>query len=314
MKKRVINKILSSVHKALCESIKDEKVRQLVQDNTIITGGCITSMLLQEDVNDYDLYFRNKETVLALAKYYVNQYKEIKLTYVEGSDEEGDVKDTLNELRVKDNDDRVRIVSQSRGIDSITDHSGEYQYFETISDESKAEDYIKNVFEALKIPGKLEKYIPILLTNNAITLSNNIQIIIRFYGEPEEIHKNYDFVHVTNYWTSWDKKVVTNTSALESILAKELRYVGSLYPICSLFRVRKFIKRGWSIHAGQLLKIAFQINELDLKDYSVLEEQLTGVDVAYFKEVIDIIKEDAEKGKSIDSTYLAQVIDKLIGD
>lgn len=314
MKKRIINKILSSVHKSLCESIKDKKVKELVKNNTIITGGCITSMLLQEDVNDYDLYFRNKETVLALAKYYVEEYKKIKLEYVKGANEEKDVKEALNSLYVKYDDNRIRIVSKSRGVDSITDHSGEYEYFETVSDENKAEDYIKNVFEALKKQGKVEKYVPILLTNNAITLSNNIQIIIRFYGEPEEIHKNYDFVHVTNYWTSWGKEVVTNTSALESLLAKELKYTGSLYPICSLFRVRKFLKRGWSIHAGQLLKMAFQINELNLEDYEVLEEQLTGVDVAYFQEVIDILRKDVKNGKTIDATYLAQVIDKLIGE
>ncbi|HXJ41375.1 MAG TPA: hypothetical protein VNH18_18985, partial [Bryobacteraceae bacterium] len=58
-----------------------------------------------------------------------------------------------------------------------------------------------------------------------------------------------------------------------------------------LFRLRKFIKRGWSINAGQILKIAFQVSELDLNNLEVLEDQLTGVDVAYFVQLITKLKE-----------------------
>ncbi len=147
------------------------------------------------------------------------------------------------------------------------------------------------------------------MSTNAITLSHKVQVVLRFYGEPEEIHKNYDFVHCTNYWSSWDGKLTLHQPSLESLLAKELRYVGSKYPICSLFRLRKFIQRGWTVNAGQILKIAFQVSELNLSDFTVLEDQLTGVDVAYFVQIIDKLKDkDPEK---VNAAYLVEIIDRM---
>ena len=134
-------------------------------------------------------------------------------------------------------------------------------------------------------------------------------MIVRFYGEPDSIHENYDFVHCTNYWTSWDRKLTLRPAAIEALLARELRYVGSKYPLCSLIRTRKFIQRGWAITAGQILKMAMQLNELDLTNVGVLEEQLTGVDTAYFEQIIKALRErDKEK---VDTTYLVQLIDRL---
>ena len=97
--------------------------------------------------------------------------------------------------------------------------------------------------------------------------------------------------------------------ALEALLAKELRYVGSKYPICSVVRLRKFISRGWRINAGQILKMAMQISQLDLTDIKVLEDQLTGVDTAYFLQLIQRLKDnDPEK---VNGAYLIEIIDRI---
>jgi hypothetical protein len=142
-------------------------------------------------------------------------------------------------------------------------------------------------------------------------LSGQVQLVIRFYGTPEQIHENYDYVHATNYWTSWDRKVTLRVEALECLLTRELRYIGSKYPICSLVRARKFIQRDWSINAGQFLKIAWQINELNLKDFSVLREQLVGMDMAYFSQVLSALYE--KDPNKINSAYLTEVIDRIFG-
>src|SRR5690606_18878685 len=119
------------------------------------------------------------------------------------------------------------------------------------------------------------KYRPVFLSSNAITLSNKLQLILRFYGEPDEIHKNYDFVHCTSYYDHKDKQLTLRPEALEAILTKELRYVGSLYPLCSIIRLRKFIARGWTINAGQILKMALQLSKMDLTKPEILQDQLT---------------------------------------
>ena len=85
--------------------------------------------------------------------------------------------------------------------------------------------------------------------------------------------------------------------------------------------MRKFISRGWTINAGQILKMAFQISELDLQDINVLEDQLVGVDSLYFSAAISQLRKLAEEKRvnangdpiefSYDSSYLATVIDKI---
>ena len=166
---------------------------------------------------------------------------------------------------------------------------------------------------------KEKKYQPVFLSENAITLTNRVQVILRFYGKPEEIHENYDYIHCTNYWTPegfGHGTLVLQAAALESILTKELIYTGSLYPVYSLFRLRKFLKKGWTINAGQMLKIVFQCSELNLEDTRVLREQLIGVDVAYFIQVLEIIAAEKEKDEyfKISGSFLAEVVDRIFHD
>lgn len=283
MNKKVIKSVLRKKFNQWCDSIKDDNVKSLIKNNTIITGGCITSMLLNEDVKDFDLYFTNKETTLAVSKYYISTFlKTHPKTVAEVTDKEG----------------RIKIVISSKGVAGEVDEN-ENPVFE-------------DVFDVLK-PEQNEKFRPVFLSSNAITLSDKIQLVIRFYGVPEEIHKNYDFIHCTNYWTSKDDELVLHQKALEAILNKELIYCGSKYPLCSVIRTRKFIKRGWHINAGQYLKMLFQVSELNLKDINVLEDQLVGVDSSYFSILIDGLKSKKENDPTFDvsGSYLAAIVDKV---
>jgi hypothetical protein len=52
-----------------------------------------------------------------------------------------------------------------------------------------------------------------------------------------------------------------------------------------------------------------QISQLNLADHVTLEEQLTGVDVAYFAEVIEKIK--SKDPQKVDAAYLTEIIDRM---
>lgn len=54
----------------------------------------------------------------------------------------------------------------------------------------------------------------------------------------------------------------------------------------------------------------FQISELNLKDPDVLEEQLIGVDVAYFGTLIEILRGNADNN-NMTSEYLNEIIDRV---
>lgn len=288
MKAKTIKAVLTKKHKDFVATIEDEEVRELVRKNSIITGGSIVSMLLGEDVNDFDYYFTDKNTCEKVAHYYAKQFMKL----------------TNKSVGVESMENgRVRIFISSSGI------AGE-DGNETVSEFDNLE-----LTEAVREAEAEEKpeYRPIFLSSNAITLSNKVQLIIRFYGEAEEIHSNYDFVHATCYWESKNNNLVLPANALEAILTKELIYQGSKYPLASIMRTRKFIQRGWSINAGQFLKMSLQLNLMDLLDVKVLEEQLTGVDSAYFSHVIDAIKEKTEEDPNykVDNSYLFEVINRI---
>lgn len=310
MKAKTIKSVLSKKFASFISSIEDEEVRKLVEKNTIITGGCIASMLLGQPVNDFDLYFTNRQTVEAVAKYYVSRFSVKKRNGIDCSI-----------YAETDENGRVRIVVKSAGIATAEGAEAPYEYFEG-SPEGSAAGYVG---ELMSDPGEIEdayqeteqlaldtedpSYRPVFMSTNAITLSDKVQIVLRFYGEADAIHENYDFVHCTNYWTSKEGELVLRQPALESLLARELRYVGSKYPVCSVIRLRKFIKRGWVVNAGQILKMMMQVSELDLTDPAVLQDQLTGVDSAYFIELMTKVKE--KDPTNVNSAYLVEIIDRM---
>jgi len=308
MRRKTINAILCKKFDDWVASIDSPEVQNRVLHNTIITGGCIPSMLMNEKVNDYDVYFRDFDTAIAVVRHYAYKFKSL------NPDKVG----PMNVITEEDegHPPRIKVVIKSRGVAAEEEDAfpNNYSDFpgETVGDPGEIEDtYEDTLDKALEVDDSDDeiKYRPIFLSTNAITLSNRIQLVHRFYGEPDQIHENYDFVHCTNYWDSKTRKVVLNEEALEAILTKELRYVGSRYPVCSIFRLRKFIRKGWTINAGQMLKICMAMNDLDLKDFKVLEDQLTGVDCYYFMQVLERVKEkDPEK---LDSAYLIEIINRM---
>jgi hypothetical protein len=293
-----IKKELNEFVESWLETLPEE-IRETVAKNTIITGGCIASMLMGDKVNDYDVYFRDQATTILVAKHYVSLFncsekaKELKsLPHVQC--------DHIVNIKGK-SEARVLIYIQSVGVAGEEDTELDLAEAQSFPDEEANANSVE----------PLGKFRPVFLSQNAITLSHNAQIIIRFYGEPDQIHSNYDFVHATCYYDYGKNILHTPSEALLSMMSRELIYRGSLYPIASIFRMKKFIERGWRITAGQQLKIMWQISEIDLKDFNTLREQLTGVDQAYMHQLISAL-ENVEND-NINSTYVGEIIDKIFG-
>lgn len=281
-------------------NIDDEEVKKVVEENTIITGGAIVSLLTGDIIHDYDVYFRTKEACVKVAEYYVEKWNK-------------EHEDKPVSLEVEDGDNgSVKCFVRSKGIADEEEQGGNKIAYDFEST-AKEDEEMGVVSDKEEIEDEKEKYRPRFITSNAITLSNKVQIVTRFYGEVEEIHKNYDFVHCTCAWSSWNNEVFLPTKALECIINKELYYVGSKYPLCSIIRTKKYIERGYHINAGQYVKMCMQLNELDLKDVKVLEEQLTGVDTTYFLMMIEELqKHQEETGEDkVDISYAMQLINKL---
>lgn len=293
MKSKTVRKIIVQKMEDWIQTVDNLEVQKAIRKDAIVTGGAIASMLLGEKINDFDVYFRTKETAAKVALYYIGKF------------EFGD--DLVPEVQIHDDENRVRIYIASQGIvecetnisEPQLQDNGEVVEAEVLREEQEKTD-------------EKPKYRPIFFSENAITLSNRLQIVTRFCGEPDEIHNNYDFVHAMNYYDLGKRSLVLKPEAMEALLSKTLIYRGSLYPICSLFRLRKFISRGWKVTAGEILKISWQISELNLKDINVLRDQLTGVDALYFRILMEALeKVDTSK---LSSSYVTEMIDRVFND
>lgn len=251
MKLTTIKTVLKKANDEFTKLFNSEELKTVAMNNSFITGGAITSLLLDEDVNDYDIYFKNSDELLKVLKSLLPS----EITY--------DVSDY-----------RVKILKQNSVI----------------------EQHVINGYT-------------LFITDNAVTISSSeytFQLITRFVGNPEEIHSNFDFVHTHCYYLPSINKLVLKENAMKAILTRELHYTGSKYPLASIIRTRKFIERGWTVNAGQYLKMAVQLNEFDLKDREVLREQLTGVDLAYFMAII----EDLQGKERVNIEDVMELVDK----
>jgi len=296
MQIKTINKVIISKLEEWIKTIKDEKLAEEVKKNILLSGGSIASMLLKEKVNDFDIYLMDREVLLKLVEYYTKEFN--------------------NKLRILNGEKKSELIEklEFEYTKSIIDINNAY----AISLRNLHDDQIKLFFEdgngGLKINEHLKEdelnYTPLFFSPNAISLSNDIQIVIRFFGNAEAIHKTFDFIHATNYFT-FGTGLVTNKEALESILTKQLIYQGSLYPVTSIIRTKKFLKKGWNCSAGDLLKMIYQSSNLDLSNPDVLDEQLVGVDVAYFAILIKILRQEIEKNPSFKITidFFSDLID-----
>lgn len=270
MKKSLIKQHLIRKHEDFISSIEDASIRDIVNTKGFITGGAIPSLLLNEEVNDYDYYFSTHEAAFKVAEYFVQQYNRL----------------YDKNFIVEDGDDHPSIIIPSQGIAKPS-----------------------NLKDAAP-------YTPIFLSENAITLASGIQLVFRFHGNPAFIHQNYDFAHTICYFLPAQKEMVLQPAALESILTKELIYTGSPYPLASIIRAKKFIKRGWSISASQYLKMCFHLNQLDLTDIETLRAQLTGVDTFYFSNLVTKLKLEQEKNVDfvLDEHYLFTVLEEIFDE
>ena len=327
MNSKNIKKHLNAKLNNWLASIEDDNVKKIRRENVIITGGALVSLLTGEKVHDYDVYLRTNEACKAVAEYYVQQWNkthedsQISLrvvppetiqvpTYEDGirkTDENG--QPAFHSVVTPE---RIKVFVQSAGVVEEKPVETEVDAPFPPIEEVEKTDEDKATEEAAEETGK-PKYRLVFMSSNAITLSDKIQIVVRFYGEVEVIHKNYDFAHCTCSWTSWNNEVQLPEKALECIINKELYYIGSKYPLCSIIRTRKYLERGYHINAGQYVKMAFQLNELNLYNLETLEDQLTGVDSGYFMMMIEALKKKAdESGEAVvDKSYVFELINRM---
>lgn len=136
--------------------------------------------------------------------------------------------------------------------------------------------FVKQYFKEIE-NNKEGKYHVKLITDNAINLSDKIQLITRFSGTPKEVTDNFDWQHIKSYFIFPDTLVLTD-DVYRLIVEKELIYTGSDYPLSSLFRLKKYLKKGWNVSIKTMTHIAMDIVK-EFSEHTHVNEDIFKVDV-----------------------------------
>lgn len=79
MQVKTIKKVISSKLNEWLETISDVDLQSEVRTNLLVSGGSITSLFLNEEVNDYDIYINDIDVLKRLCEFYTKQYSIISI-------------------------------------------------------------------------------------------------------------------------------------------------------------------------------------------------------------------------------------------
>jgi hypothetical protein len=165
---------------------------------------------------------------------------------------------------------------------------------------------------------------PVFTSTNAVSFARRstrsrkiwrVQLITRFVGEPEEIFEWFDFTVTHGAYDFERKMFVFGDRFFADLSQRRLVYSGaSLYPICAMYRTKKYQERGFKLSGATIMHIALSIIQLDIKTYGQLKEQLMGIDTMYLQDLLGKKPQDApvDYGEFIAEAFKA--IDGIIGD
>lgn len=219
-----------------------------------LCGGALSSLIRQEKTRDYDFYFADLETV-----------DKILLTVHKFMDPDA-ADDHGRPIFENFNPDRIRTLSSNPRELS-------YSYSGTILNPTTQE--------------KVGLSTPYCISGN-----NGVQLVVGWFGTLEQILEMFDFSHCCAGLTltttenlpqsGWPKTVqIGDRDFFYCNSAKVLQFrPTSPFPLASLFRVTKFVNRGFKISPLELLKItAAAFDREALATPRSVERHLKGVDV-----------------------------------
>ena len=145
MNRRIINAVLTKKFNEWVSSIKDPKVQDVARKHSIITGGAIVSLLMKEQVNDFDIYFTDFDTVKEVANYYVGEFHNLHPVDEKQSDRNINPIIKIEEA-TETTPARVRIRIQSAGIVGEKTPESQYRFFEGRPLE-EGEEYVADIMQ-----------------------------------------------------------------------------------------------------------------------------------------------------------------------
>lgn len=197
------------------ELFKIDILEELKKLDCILAGGAITSVFCSRKINDYDIYFKTKESLNLLSRWLMSK-GEFSLVY-------------QSELALTFKHEENNVTIQL-----------------------------------------------ILLPNLIIATSM------------EKLIQNFDFsVCMGAYEFKTQKFYLNDMFFIHNSQRRLVFNPLSKFPICALYRTKKYIKKGYTLAGSEMIKIALCINKLNIKTFGDLKKHLKGIDTFLLKEITD---------------------------
>lgn len=275
----------------LCEQkLKELELSKVFYDRHIlcssfIAGGMITSVAKEEKIKDFDMFITNDFSARTLFYELASRTK----------------LGPVFRLITKADEKNPKLFRGSLATDS----------------NNTIEELIDKFNESCK-NNKSNSYsvVPAYLSRNALMLSNGIQLIFRFIGEPEEVFTTFDYEHCKTYWRPNPLgltlgKVHYSGQCQESLAKNELIYTGNTrFVLSAISRLNKYIKRGWGISPSSLLSLAVSASKINWSDRNTLEEELLGI-YGIENSILKKILDNCSKENTVDLDKIIEILGEV---
>lgn len=226
-----------------------------VQNNLVLAGGAITSLVNKTNVSDYDL-FATSTASFVQAKVAFTQLLKTNSGVVSPFDEEKLFHETANAISFTYKDLKFQLVKKL-----------------VPTEDTLAED----------------EFISQLLSQFDFTVC-----MCAYVFKSKRLYYDEHFI-----WDNISKVLVFNPNVK--------------YPICSLYRTQKYMKKGYKLSGVELTKLALAINRLTIESYADLKEQLQGIDTLVFEALTnDLINEHGETASIDYDVFSKELMEKAL--
>jgi hypothetical protein len=135
-------------------------------------------------------------------------------------------------------------------------------------------------------------------TDSALSVvlgGHRIQLVKVLTRTAPEIIQSFDFTICQGAF-DLDDGFIFGADFFQHLAQRRLVFnIKAEYPICSLYRARKFLKRGFTLSGIEAIKLGLRIHSLKIETYRDLRAQLMGIDTLFLRDLTDSLKGQDEK-------------------
>lgn len=129
---------------------------------------------------------------------------------------------------------------------------------------------------------------------SVIVDGKRVQYIKAVTGNPREVIGRFDFTICQAAFLA-DRTFHLGEYFLQHLAQRRLVFnLAAEFPICSLYRTRKFIGRGFTFSGVEAIKLGLSIQKLKIENYGDLKKQLLGIDTSFLKKLTDSLDSKTE--------------------